>query len=198
MTLNKLAESEVSLRDEVETAVVRPLQIDLENLRHQLRGQRVTRASLPQEMARDWVTDDGRERVEATPRGDPDDDETLLQFASAVLAVEPRATGPGISTVEWGKTILAAFVQAGAWALCSITLLLWIMLRRIGDVALTLIPLLVAAAFTLEICALSDFALNYANIIALPVLLGVGVAFKIYYVMAWHGGPVKPISSNRH
>ena len=62
------------------------------------------------------------------------------------------------------------------------------MLRRIGDVLLTLIPLLVAAAVTLEICGLTGFQLNYANIIALPALLGVGVAFKIYYVMAWRGG----------
>jgi predicted RND superfamily exporter protein len=66
--------------------------------------------------------------------------------------------------------------------------LLWIALRKIADVALTLVPLLVAALVTLELCALLDFPLNYANIIALPVLLGVGVAFKIYYVMAWRSG----------
>jgi hypothetical protein len=40
--------------------------------------------------------------------------------------------------------------------------------------------LLLAAAVTLEICALVDFALNYANIIALPVPLGVGVAFSLF------------------
>lgn len=44
------------------------------------------------------------------------------------------------------------------------------------------------ALITLELCALLNFPLNYANIIALPVLLGVGVAFKIYYVMAWRSG----------
>jgi predicted exporter len=60
---------------------------------------------------------------------------------------------------------------------------------------LTLIPLLVAAAATLEICALTGFALNYANIIALPVLLGVGVAFKIYYVLAWRKGETNFLQS---
>jgi predicted RND superfamily exporter protein len=55
-------------------------------------------------------------------------------------------------------------------------------------VLLTLVPLLISGAVTLEICALSNFALNFANIIALPLLLGVGVAFKIYYVMAWRAG----------
>ena len=73
-------------------------------------------------------------------------------------------------------------------ALISIAILLWIVLRRITDVLVTLIPLIVAGLVTLEICALTNFQLNYANIIALPVLLGVGVAFKIYYVTAWRRG----------
>jgi uncharacterized protein len=50
------------------------------------------------------------------------------------------------------------------------------------------VPLLVAGVVTMEICALVDLPLNFANIIALPLLLGVGVAFKIYYIMAWRAG----------
>ena len=62
------------------------------------------------------------------------------------------------------------------------------MLRRFGDVLLTLIPLLLAGVVTLELCALIGMPLNFANIIAFPLLLGVGVAFKIYYIMAWREG----------
>jgi hypothetical protein len=194
--LTKLAQGDASLRAKVETAFVRPLKLDLNDLREALRGQRVTRASLPPDLVREWVAEDGRERVEATPKGDPNDSETLRRFAGAVLAAEPGATGQAIGTVEWAGTILSAFVQAGAWAFLSITILLWIVLRRFTDVMLTLIPLLVAAAVTLEICALSGFALNYANIIALPVLLGVGVAFKIYYVLEWRGGETNFLQSS--
>jgi predicted RND superfamily exporter protein len=81
-----------------------------------------------------------------------------------------------------------AFIEAGIWAMLSIGLLLWIVLRRIGDVLLTLIPLLLAGVVTLQICVLIGMPLNFANIIALPLLLGVGVAFKIYYIMAWRDG----------
>jgi len=81
-----------------------------------------------------------------------------------------------------------AFVEAATLALAAIALLLWIVLRRVGDMLLTLIPLVVAGIVTLEICSLTAFSLNYANILALPVLLGVGVGFKIYYVSAWRGG----------
>ena len=87
-------------------------------------------------------------------------------------------------------------VLVGAWALLSIAILLWVTLRRLGDVLLTLIPLLVAGLVTLEICALTRFQLNYANIIALPVLLGVGVAFKIYYVLAWRKGETSLLASS--
>ena len=53
---------------------------------------------------------------------------------------------------------------------------------------LTLVPLLLAGVVTLEICVLIGLPLNFANIIALPLLLGIGVAFKIYYTMAWRAG----------
>ena len=84
--------------------------------------------------------------------------------------------------------MVRAFLEAGFWALLSIAILLWIVLRRFGDVLLTLVPLLLAGVVTLEICVLIGLKLNYANIIALPLLLGVGVAFKIYYIMAWRAG----------
>ena len=81
-------------------------------------------------------------------------------------------------------------------ALASIAILLWITLRRFGDVLLTLIPLVLAGAVTLQVCVLSRMPLNFANIIALPLLLGIGVAFKIYFVMAWRSGRTKLLQSS--
>src|SRR5207248_10423657 len=106
------------------------------------------------------------------------------------------ATEGPLSILEARETILTAFFQAGAWALLSIAILLWITLRRLGDVLLTLIPLLVAGVVTLEICVAIDMPLNFANIIALPLLLGVGVAFKIYYIMAWREGKTALLQSS--
>ena len=130
------------------------------------------------------------------PKGDPNDNETMRDFAAAVLAIEPNATGAPVSLQEAGRTIVNAFLQAGFWALLSITILLWITLRRFGDVLLTLVPLLVAGVITLELCVLIGMPLNFANIIALPLLLGVGVAFKIYYIMAWRAGRTNLLQSS--
>src|SRR5439155_16666661 len=81
-------------------------------------------------------------------------------------------------------------------ALISIAILLWIVLRRFGDVLLSLVPMQLACIVTLEVCVLIGMPLNFANIIALPLLLGVGVAFKIYYMMAWRAGQTNLLQSS--
>jgi len=184
--LDRLATGPPNVRASMQAVLAQPLVMDLDALRHALRPESVSRATLPEAIRRSWVTPDGRARVEAVPKAGHEF--TVRQFALAVMQAEPTATGPAIGQLEWGATIIHAFVLAGVCALVAIAALLWIALRKLSDVALTLVPLLVAALVTLELCALLNFPLNYANIIALPVLLGVGVAFKIYYVMAWRSG----------
>ena len=93
-----------------------------------------------------------------------------------------------MSYYESAQTVTRAFIEAGILALVAISILLFIALRRTSDVLLTLIPLLLAGAVTLQISVLWGLPLNFANIVALPLLLGVGVAFKIYYIMAWRAG----------
>ena len=59
-----------------------------------------------------------------------------------------------------------------------------------------MVPLLLAGVITMELCVLLDLPLNFANIIALPLLLGIGVAFKIYYIMAWRAGQTNLLQSS--
>ena len=193
--LARLANASEADRNRVETVFVQPLKTALNGLRLALQAAPVSAQTLPAELKEQWLTPDGRARVEVLPKGDPNDNDTVRAFATAVLAVEPMATGGPISIVESGHTIIRAFAEAGFWALLSITILLWLTLRRIGDVLLTLIPLLVAGVVTLELCVAFGMPLNFANIIALPLLLGIGVAFKIYYMMSWRSGQSQVLQS---
>ena len=194
--LAKLAQATPEMRKQVAAAFLRPLGTALGDLQDLLRAHKVTLADVPRDIEELWRTADGRARVEVLPRGDPNDNETLRQFARAVLAVEPDATGGPISILESGETIVRAFFEAGGWALISIAILLWIVLRRFGDVLLTIVPLLLAGVVTLELCVVFGISLNFANIIALPLLLGIGVAFKIYYIMAWRAGQAGLLQSS--
>jgi hopanoid biosynthesis associated RND transporter like protein HpnN len=194
--LAKLAEGDEALRARAHAAMIPPLDTALDELRNYLQAQPVTLETLPAEITREWVTQDGRSKVEILPKGDPNDNETLRQFARAVQDVEPNAIGGPISILESGRTVIRAFFVAGFWALASITVLLIIVLRRFVDVLLTLIPLLMAGIVTMELMVLFGMKLNFANIIALPLLLGVGVAFKIYYIMAWRAGQTDLLQSS--
>jgi hypothetical protein len=194
--MTRLAMAAPERRQRAEGVFTVPLRLDLDNMRDLLKAMPITLDNLPDEIASNWRAADGKVRVAAAPAGDPDDNENIRAFARAVLAVDQAATGGPISILESGRTIVTAFLEAGGWALASISILLWITLRRFGDVLLTLVPLLLAGVVTLEICVLVRLPLNFANIIALPLLLGIGVAFKIYFVMAWRSGRTKLLQSS--
>ncbi|MGF6721568.1 hopanoid biosynthesis associated RND transporter like protein HpnN [Paraburkholderia sp. GAS41] len=199
-TLQKLAAADPATRDRAETAMSGTLKIALAQLAALLQPTEITRASLPAEISRDWVSTDGQALVDIAPKvapgADSGDDAMLRRFAHTVKAAEPGAIGGTISILHSADVIIKAFLQAACWALLTITILLWLALRRIGDVMRTLIPLLVSALVTLELCVVFGMPLNFANIIALPLMLGVGVAFKIYFVMAWRNGQTGLLQSS--
>jgi uncharacterized protein len=195
-SLQKLAEADAAKRAAVEKTLLDGLKLRLDQIRASLHPEPVNLTTLPEDLRQDWISKDGRARVEVKPKGDQNDNETMKRFAAAVLAVAPNATGTPILIQESAKTIVHAFLQAGTLALILITLTLFFALRRVTDVLVTLVPLLVAGVVTLELTVLFGLPLNFANIIALPLLLGVGVAFKIYYVMAWREGVTSLLASS--
>jgi hypothetical protein len=194
--LERLAKSDEATRNKAQAIFVTPLKVVLDQLKNALQAQPVSLKTLPPDLVSAWKTKDGLMRVEALPRGDPNDNDNLRRFANAVLAAEPTAIGGPVSILKSGDTVVKAFIHAGIYSLVVISLLLWITLRRISDVLVTLVPLLVAGAVTLEICVLIGLPLNFANIVALPLLLGIGVAFKIYYVTAWRSGRTNLLQSS--
>jgi hopanoid biosynthesis associated RND transporter like protein HpnN len=186
--LDALAQGAPAARERAEAAVIPGLRTTLDQLRTALQAESVTLESLPPALGRNWVSGDGRARVEVFPRGDGNDNETLRRFVTSVRAIVPDAVGPPVSVQESSRTIVRAFIEAGVFALISIAILLAIALRNLRDLLLTLAPLLLAGLLTLACSVLIGLPLNFANIIALPLLFGIGVAFNVYFVMAWREG----------
>jgi uncharacterized protein len=199
-SLARLAAADVATRDHAENAFSSTLRLALQQLTLLLQPSPITREVLPPALVRQWVAPDGQALVQISPGVppgiDPNDDEMLHRFADAVKKAEPKAIGGPISILHSAQVIIKAFLQAAALAVISITLLLWITLGRFGDVMRTMIPLLVSAIVTLELCVVFNMPLNFANIIALPLMLGIGVAFKVYFVMAWRAGQASLLPSS--
>ncbi len=160
----------------------------LANLRAAFSAQRVTAENLPAVLKREWSAPDGRARVQVYPSGDVNDPANLKRFSAAVLAIAPEATGTPISTEASGRTIVDAFLQAGLYSFLAIVLMLGAFLRQPKHMALALLPLVMTELLILGTCVALGIALNFANIIVLPLSLGIGIAFNIYFLMAWLRG----------
>jgi hopanoid biosynthesis associated RND transporter like protein HpnN len=195
-SLEALAEADPAGRADVANTLLRGLKLQLDEIRASLHPEHIVLSDLPEDLRRDWIAADGRARIEVRPKGNQNDNVAMRRFAAAVLAVAPQATGMPILVQESADTIVHAFFRAATFALLSITVILFLALRRVRDVLVTLVPLLLAGVVTLELTVLFGLPLNFANIIALPLLLGVGVAFKIYYVLAWREGETSLLASS--
>ena len=194
--LEQIASGPPDGRTRAADALIPPLNTLLDQVRSMLLAQPVTLDTLPDELKRDWVTADGRARVQVAPKGDSNDNAVLKRFSKAVQQVAPDATGPPISIQAASNTVSHAFILAGVLSLVVISALLIIALRSIRETLFTLAPIVVAGFLTFGTCVLIDQPINFANIIAFPLLFGVGVAFHIYFVMAWRGGATNLLQSS--
>jgi hopanoid biosynthesis associated RND transporter like protein HpnN len=195
-TLDALVKADPEVRANAQTAALVDFERLMGELRRALEVSRVTPDTMPEDLRSDWISSNGKVRVEVTPKGDSNDLEVMKTFARAVQKIAPDASGPPIIVAEAGATVVRAFLEAGALAFIAIFVILVVALRRASDVALTLGPLVLAGILSLEAADLVGMSLNFANIIALPLMFGVGVAFHIYYVIAWRKGVADMLASS--
>jgi len=193
---DRLANGSPDIRARATALLVPPLHTMLDQMRNALAAQPVSVDTLPAEVKQDWIARDGQARVQLTAapayRGS---DAGLARFVAAVRKVSPDATGTAVSTQAAARTVAMAFVQAGVLALLVVSLLLLAVLRSVREVAFTLAPVVLSGFLTLGTCVLIGQPINFANIIAFPLLFGVGVAFHIYFVMAWRAGATDLLQS---
>jgi uncharacterized protein len=160
----------------------------LAQIRNVLHPEPVSSATLPPELVRQWIASDGRARISVLPKGDSNDDAVLRRFVAAAIKIAPDVTGNAIYLQAYGGAVVKAFIEAGVLSFVVICGLLLLALRRVRDVAITMAPIVLTGLLTMGTCVLIAQPLNFANIIALPLLFGIGVAFHIYFVMAWRSG----------
>jgi uncharacterized protein len=183
-----LARGSRSARAEAEEMLIPGFVTTLEQIRNLLQPRPVSIETLPPELVRRWQTADGRARVSVSPKGDSNDDAVLSRFVAAGIKIAPDATGTAIYLQAYARAVVDAFMEAGVLSFVAICGLLLSALRRVRDVAITMAPIVLTGLLTMGTCVLIGQPLNFANIIALPLLFGIGVAFHIYFVMSWRSG----------
>lgn len=177
----------------LETALMGSLKDGLIRLRQSAEAEPVSEATLPNDLKRRWVTEDGRQRVEVTSAVPLTTTDETRRFVKAVRSADPGATGEAVSQVETGRVAVAAFQQALLAAGLITMVLLVLLLRSAKDAAIVVGPLVLAAVWTGALVVLFDLQFNFANVIALPLLLGVGVDNGIHMM---HHARSRPSSPN--
>jgi hypothetical protein len=138
---------------------------------------------LPIELINRWHSPTtGEYRVAIYPAEDLNDNDALRRFVRSVQQVAPNATGAPMVSLEAGEAVVKAFVQAFLLALVGIIVILLILLRSLKYTILVLLPLLLSSLFTASFTVLLDVPFNFANIIALPLLLGLGIDSSLHMV----------------
>lgn len=177
-------------------ALTRFLPDEIDHLRAGLSAQPVSLDTIPPDFSKDWLLPDGRARLQVDPKPEDAHSPTRLRrFVQDVVAIAPDAGGSAVTIVATSNTIIGAFKSAATYAVIAIAVILSVLLRRILDVSMVMAPLLLSALLTLLVAVALPLPLNFANIIALPLLLGVGVSFNIYFVMNWRAGQRNPLGS---
>ncbi|TXH38491.1 MAG: hopanoid biosynthesis-associated RND transporter HpnN [Rhodospirillaceae bacterium] len=194
--LDQAADSDPSVYPQLRHALLSGLIPRLNSVAAALTATKLTVDTLPPEMRRDWIAPDGEVRIMVVPAGDSNNNRTMERFVAAVRTVAPDATGPAIQIYESGLAVSRAFQHATFWAMGAIMVLLLVVVRRPWDVFLVLCPLLLAGLTTIALLVIFNISINFANIISLPLLLGIGVAFNIYFVVNWRNGIEAPLQTS--
>lgn len=172
--------------DNVQTTLLGTLPNAMNELYASFDAKEIKLDDLPPDIKDRWLSKDGLYRVQILPKKDLNDLANLREFITDVQAVAPDTTDLPIMYWESMKEVIAAFKQAIIIALIAIALLLFTIRRNLTDTLLVMTPLLLAGLYTMASTVITGTPINFANIIALPLLLGLGVDNGIHMVEKLH------------
>ena len=157
-------------------------------LRDALQTDAVDLDNIPEELKQRMTGRDGRARIEVFPAENLNDQLALEEYVAAVQSIDPDAFGEGLLIVDSGRVVILALQQALMTAGIIIILLLALLWRSFLDAALVAAPLILATVFTVAGAIMLGISFNFANVIIIPLLLGMGIDSGIHMVHRVRGG----------
>jgi hypothetical protein len=109
----------------------------------------------------------------------------LEGFVQAVESVDPRVTGHPVQTYYASRHMQSSYLWAGLYALVAVLVLLWIDFRSLAHSLLAMAPLAFGFVQMCGVIGWLDLPLNPANMIVLPLILGIGVDHGVHLVHLW-------------
>lgn len=174
--------------DVLEKNILGLLPYTMDRLKSSLTAAPYQLTDIPDYLRQHWVSKNGLYKILITPEHDQNKVENLKQFVLEVQTAAPSSSGLSVADQASGTAVVQAFIQAFSGAIVAISLLLLIILRNVKETLLVIGPLLFSALLTVAANVLLDNAINFANIIALPLLMGMGVDSSIHIMQRLKSG----------
>ena len=137
---------------------------------------------LPEALVRRLVGRDKSYLIRIYPEGNVWEDETKEKFVTALRRVDPEVTGVPIQSYEAARLMRGGYIQGGLYSLALVLIVLLVDLRRLDHVMLALTPLLVGGGCTLLIMVVVGLSLNLANLIIVPLMIGIGIDIGVHLI----------------
>jgi uncharacterized protein len=137
---------------------------------------------LPPSLVERFVGSSGRHLLKIYGRGDIWNFDSLERFVREVRSVDPRATGNPLQAYEASLEMKQSYEQAGLSALVVILAVLWLDFRSLRYSLLAVLPLAVGMAQMLGLMGLAGIDLNPANLIGIPLIMGIAVDYGVHVV----------------
>ena len=154
----------------------------VERLKLALSARPVALNDLPPEVLGRYLAPSGRARVQVYPSENLEDPDALARFVVAVREISPGATDSPVEILEAGRAVVNSVVTAALISIVAVSAMVFAMMRSVRDTLLVLIPLILAALYTVAATVALGMPFNFANVIVLPLLMGLGVASGIHLV----------------
>ena len=156
--------------------------VKIAQLKSSLEATPVSDADIPQQLKSRFVGKTGKLLLQVAPKNEIFDREPLAQFIAQIRGVFPKVTGEPVNVFESMTILRDAYLRAFGYAFVGIALILLVTFRSVKYALLGLVPLVSGLLLMVGGMWLAGIRFNVANIIVMPLLLGVGVDSAIYII----------------
>jgi hypothetical protein len=165
------------------------------DLQRNLNPRPVVLADVPEEIHRKFIGKRGDFLLQIHPRVDIWEREGARTFVRELRSVDPDVTGAPIITYEAIGYMERAYHQGTIYAFLVVGILSFLMIRRVKETLLALLPLVLALLWTMGLMRVFNIQFNMANVWGLPLIIGASAEFGLNVMIRYlegrdHGGPL--------
>jgi len=135
---------------------------------------------LPQAFRSQFVSPNGKYLLQIFPKANMWQRDNQEKFISELRTVGPDVTGTPVQLYEFEELLKDSYIQAAWYSLAAIALLVFFHFRTIGSVVLALLPVGIGTLWLVGLMGWLKIPFNPANIMTLPLVIGIGVTNGIH------------------